>query len=108
MKEATKVSLLVNDGTSIKPWRTSGLPILITERPPSLYCSIHPINHMHNTCIKNTQMKRENLKFQKVFELFEDPQTRQLQVVFKGIRKISKETYVAKDQDQIESRMSTN
>lgn len=53
-------------------------------------------------------MKRENLKFQKVFELFEDPQTRQLQVVFKGIRKISKETYVAKDQDQIESRMSTN
>lgn len=47
MREATKVALLASESTPIKPWRTTGAPLLITERPPSLYCSIHPINQMH-------------------------------------------------------------
>jgi hypothetical protein len=68
MKEASRVSV-PNDAPPppIKPWRTSGLPILITERPPSLYCSIKQINQMHHTCIKNLNLKGTNVKQQRVY-----------------------------------------
>jgi hypothetical protein len=39
MNAASRANLL-NENSVIKPWRTTGMPILITERPPSLYCSI--------------------------------------------------------------------
>lgn len=61
MNAATHANLL-NESSIIKPWRTTGMPILITERPPSLYCSIKQINQMHHTCIKNYDFKRVNPK----------------------------------------------
>jgi hypothetical protein len=54
-REAAKVALLASESTPVKPWRTTGAPLLSSERPPSLYCSIHPINQMHQICIKNLQ-----------------------------------------------------
>ena len=45
------------------------MPVLIAERPPSLYCSIKQINQMHHTCIKNYDMKRLNPKKQDIFKL---------------------------------------
>lgn len=46
-------STLLNDHMQLKPWRTTGQPLLITERPPSLYCSIKQVNQMHHTKIKS-------------------------------------------------------
>lgn len=88
MKEATKVSPLVNEATPIKAWRTTGIPLLITERPPSLYCSIHPINQMHHTCIKNLQDKRQRLKLRKVYQLCEDPETKMLRIRYLGNQRV--------------------
>jgi hypothetical protein len=49
---------IYNDQTTIKPWRTCGLPLLISERPPSLYFSVKNLNQTHYTCIKDLQTQR--------------------------------------------------
>lgn len=70
MTSATQANLL-NENSVIKPWRTSGMPLLISERPPSLYSSIKQINQMHHTCIKNYDLKRLYPKKQHVLRLVE-------------------------------------
>lgn len=62
---------IVNENTVIKSWRTSGMTLLISERPPSLYSSIKQINQMHHTCIKNYDQKRLFPKKQHVLRLVE-------------------------------------
>jgi hypothetical protein len=37
---ASTRTVLIKDNIPIKPWRTTGMPLLIVERPPSLFCSI--------------------------------------------------------------------
>lgn len=71
VKEATKANL-ITENTVIKPWRTTGQPILIPERPPSLYSYIKQTNQMHHTCIKNLREKQDNPRVQTVYRLFED------------------------------------
>jgi hypothetical protein len=72
MQSATHANLL-NENSVIKPWRTSGMPLLISERPPSLYSSIKQINQMHHTCIKNYDLKRLLPKKQHILRLVEGP-----------------------------------
>lgn len=86
MNAATHANLL-NESSIIKPWRTTGMPILITERPPSLYCSIKQINQMHHTCIKNYDLKRMNPKKQYVYRLKEGGDGL-LKIEFKGKRAV--------------------
>ena len=58
---------LLNDQYPIKPWRTTQRPILITERPPSLYCLIKQVNQMHHLKIKSIQYQIAFSKFKRVF-----------------------------------------
>lgn len=86
MREATKVALLANESAPIKPWRTTGLSILVSERPPSLYCSIHPINQMHQICIRNMEHKVQTQKHDRVYKLYADPETGELKLKFCGLK----------------------
>jgi hypothetical protein len=62
------------------------MPILITERPPSLYCSLKQINQMHHTCIKNYDLKRLYPKSQIIIQLKEN-EDGSLTVQYGGTRK---------------------
>ena len=64
------------------------MPVLITERPPSLYCSIKQINQMHHTCIKNYELKRLNPKRLEVLKLIEGKDG-QLTIEHAGTRRVS-------------------
>ena len=90
VKGATGSGHLLNESTPIRPWRSSGQSVLITERPPSLYCSIKQINQMHHTCIKNLNLKHKNVKQQRVYELYEDDKG-VLQLRFKEVRKVKEQ-----------------
>lgn len=49
---------IYNENSVIKPWRSCGLPLLINERPPSLYFALKQINQTHFICIKDLHTKR--------------------------------------------------
>ena len=87
MNSACHASLL-SESSVIRPWRTTGMPVLITERPPSLYCSIKQINQMHHTCIKNYELKRLNPKRLEVLKLIEGKDG-QLTIEHAGTRRVS-------------------
>jgi hypothetical protein len=64
------------------------MPLLITERPPSLYCSLKQINQMHHTCIKNYDLKRMHPKSQIIIQLVEH-EDGSLTVQYGGTRKVA-------------------
>jgi len=85
-------TVLINEQVQIKPWRTTGLPLLITERPPSLFCSIKQVNQMHLTKIRSLDLERLKPKKKKVLELKWDKGSKEVVLELGEIQKIDHES----------------